>query len=138
MRRWTPVLVILLAARTMWLAVELRGGAWALRNTIGLAIVLPALLLWALARYQLGASFAVRAEARRLVTKGIYARIRNPIYLFGSLVVLGFLVFFGAWRLLPILIVLVAVQGWRAHKEARVLETAFGDDYRAYRERTWF
>jgi len=26
----------------------------------------------------------------------------------------------------------------RAHREAAVLETKFGDDYREYRKRTWF
>jgi protein-S-isoprenylcysteine O-methyltransferase Ste14 len=138
MRRWTPVLVILLALRLTWVAVELRGGAWETRNTIGLVIMLPALALWALARYQLGASFAVRAKARRLVTTGLYARIRNPIYLFGSFVMFGFIVFFGVWWSLPILAAAVALQAWRAREEARVLEAAFGEQYRAYRDRTWF
>jgi len=32
----------------------------------------------------------------------------------------------------------VAMQTVRARKEARVLEATFGDEYRAYRSRTWF
>ncbi len=56
---------------------------------IGAAIAIPAFLLWMLARHQLGDSFAVRAEARKLVTHGIYSKIRNPIYIFGGLAFLG-------------------------------------------------
>jgi protein-S-isoprenylcysteine O-methyltransferase Ste14 len=39
------------------------------------------------------------------------------------------------WLLLP---VIVAMQTLRAHREAQVLEAAFGDAYREYRRRTWF
>ena len=42
-----------------------------------------------LARHQLGDSFAVRAEAKKLVTHGIYSKIRNPIYIFGGLAFVG-------------------------------------------------
>src|SRR5271170_8058348 len=50
---------------------------------IGAAISIPAFFLWMLARYQIGDSFAVLAEARKLVTHGIYSKIRHPIYVFG-------------------------------------------------------
>jgi protein-S-isoprenylcysteine O-methyltransferase Ste14 len=39
------------------------------------------------------------------------------------------------WLVVPIVIV---VQTLRARREARVLETAFGDAYREYRSKTWF
>jgi len=39
------------------------------------------------------------------------------------------------WILLGVVIVGQMV---RARREARVLEAAFGDDYRAYRRKTWF
>jgi protein-S-isoprenylcysteine O-methyltransferase Ste14 len=34
--------------------------------------------------------------------------------------------------------VLVAIQVVRARQEAKVLEARFGDEYREYREKTWF
>jgi protein-S-isoprenylcysteine O-methyltransferase Ste14 len=34
--------------------------------------------------------------------------------------------------------VLIPMQIVRARKEARVLEEKFGEEYRAYRARTWF
>jgi protein-S-isoprenylcysteine O-methyltransferase Ste14 len=37
-----------------------------------------------------------------------------------------------------LLVVLVAIQIFRAGREARVLEARFGEEYRAYRKHTWF
>ena len=51
---------------------------------IGIALILVGFVFWTVARFQLGASFAVQAEARQLVTRGLYSKIRNPIYRFGS------------------------------------------------------
>jgi protein-S-isoprenylcysteine O-methyltransferase Ste14 len=92
----------------------------------------------AVARYQLGRSFAIKAEAHQLVRHGIYSKIRNPIYVFGTLLVAGFVLVIrrpALWLVVPIVIV---VQTLRARREARVLETAFGDAYREYRSKTWF
>jgi protein-S-isoprenylcysteine O-methyltransferase Ste14 len=36
------------------------------------------------------------------------------------------------------LVMMVIGQVIRAHREARVLETTFGDAYREYRSKTWF
>jgi protein-S-isoprenylcysteine O-methyltransferase Ste14 len=33
---------------------------------------------------------------------------------------------------------MIVIQIIRAHREARVLEAAFGDTYRDYRSKTWF
>jgi protein-S-isoprenylcysteine O-methyltransferase Ste14 len=118
--------------------VGLDDGVWRARHTVGLVLALPASILWALARIQLGASFSRRAEPSRLVTHGLYARIRNPMYVFSELATLGLVVFVGWWWLLPLFVVTTPLQIWRARKEARVLEDAFGDEYRGYRERTWF
>lgn len=139
LRRSTPVLTMALVGWVMWLELTVRAhGIWHARHRIGLAITLCSLPLWALARYQLGASFAGRAEARQLVTRGLYARIRNPIYLFGELASFGVMVFVGAWILLPSLVITIPMQVWRARREARVLGAAFGAEYAAYRQRTWF
>jgi len=81
---------------------------------------------------------AIKAEAYQLVRHGIYSKIRNPIYVFGTLLVAGFVLVIRRptlWLVVPIVIV---VQTLRARREARVLETAFGDAYREYRSKTWF
>lgn len=95
--------------------------------------------LWALARIQLGKSFAVRAEAKALVTTGLYSKIRNPIYFFGGIAYLGLLIAWGYWPAIVLFVlVYIAKQLSRVRKEEKVLEEAFGEEYRRYRASTWF
>ena len=105
---------------------------------IGLAISLPGFALWLLARHQLGESFAVRAEAKKLVTHGLYAKIRNPIYFFAFFAFAGEFVALGAYGAIPVLLIVQAGQFMRVKREEQVLEAAFGDEYRAYKSKTWF
>jgi protein-S-isoprenylcysteine O-methyltransferase Ste14 len=37
-----------------------------------------------------------------------------------------------------LLLVVIAIQIFRARHEANVLQAAFGDEYRDYRRKTWF
>jgi protein-S-isoprenylcysteine O-methyltransferase Ste14 len=104
---------------------------------IGAAISLGGLFLWLLARHQLGESFAVRAEAKKLVTHGLYAKIRNPIYFFAFFAFSGELVALGAYAAIPVLLIFQGGQFMRIKREEQVLEAAFGDDYRAYKAKTW-
>lgn len=104
----------------------------------GVAIAAPAFLLFVLARLQLGSAFSVQAKASKLVTTGLYSRIRNPIYVFGALMIVGIAVFIGHPIFLLILVVLVPLQIWRSGKEAKVLEEKFGEEYRQYKRKTWF
>lgn len=103
----------------------------------GLVIAIPALILWAIARLQLGSSFSVAAKARRLVTTGLYSKIRNPVYVFGALFITGAILYSNHLWWLLVVPVLFVVQVLRARKEAIVLEAAFGDEYRAWRATTW-
>jgi len=137
--RWAlAAAVAALAAGTMIGSfVILDNGAVRWHHIIGLAIAIPALAMWVLARRELGSSFAVLPEARRLVTTGIYSRIRHPVYIFGWLFIGGLLTFMGALPVLVLLVPLGLLQIWRARREERVLEAAFGDEYRRYRDTTW-
>jgi len=105
---------------------------------VGFAIALLGLAGVILARYTLGRSFSVTAQARKLVTNGIYAKIRNPIYVSGMVLFAGVLVMFREAKYWLVIVVLVPLQIVRARREAKVLEEKFGDDYRRYREGTWF
>lgn len=114
------------------------GGPWNLGRCIGLALTSMAAVFLLTARYQLGKSFSVSAQARQLVTRGIYSRIRNPIYVFSTLMILGLVIAYQHPVFLFIPAALVILQVTRARREARVLEDAFGDEYRQYRKGTWF
>jgi protein-S-isoprenylcysteine O-methyltransferase Ste14 len=91
-----------------------------------------------IARYQLGNAFTITPQARQLVTTGLYARIRNPIYVASPIYAFGLAVLMARWRLLLLLIVIVPLQIMRARREEVVLRAAFGDKYDRYRAQTWF
>jgi len=114
------------------------GLPWTMSRIIGVAIAAPALLLLLTARIQLGRAFSVRAKASNLVTSGLYSRIRNPIYVFSVLFILGLIIWSGRPLYLLIFAVLVPMQIYRSRKESAVLEAKFGEEYRNYKQRTWF
>jgi protein-S-isoprenylcysteine O-methyltransferase Ste14 len=105
---------------------------------VSLVLSLACAALWIVARRQLGASFSVRPEARHLVTTGLYSRLRHPIYVFGTLAFLLALLALQGWEMLAIWAILIPIQFVRASREDRVLELAFGAEYAAWRDSTWF
>jgi protein-S-isoprenylcysteine O-methyltransferase Ste14 len=105
---------------------------------LGLCLVIPSTILFAIARIQLGSSFQVSAEARRLVKTGIYKKLRHPIYLFGMLFLAGLILITKAFPLFLVLAILLVLQRNRIVKEEKVLAEKFGDEYKEYREQTWF
>jgi protein-S-isoprenylcysteine O-methyltransferase Ste14 len=121
-----------------FLVVYFWGPPWTALRIAGVAIAIPACLLLALARVQLGRAFSVQAKASTLVTSGLYSRIRNPIYVFGGLAIAGLFLWVNQPRLLLLFVVLIPMQVWRSRVEARVLEEKFGAEYLEYKKRTWF
>ena len=103
---------------------------------LGLSVVCA--VAWFVARRQLGEAFSVRPEARQLVTTGFYAKLRHPIYVFGTMAFLLVLLALYGWQALAIWAILIPVQVIRARREERVLEEAFGAEYERYRSSTWF
>lgn len=112
-------------------------GPWNAEREAGSVLVVLGIIFIAIARYQLGNSFSIRPEAHKLVTTGLYSKIRNPIYVFGMVLITGVILVFQRPVLLIFLPILAIAQTIRARREARVLEAAFGDEYREYRRRTW-
>src|SRR5215469_3221786 len=85
---------------------------------IGLCITAVALVLFAIARIQLGRAFSVEARASELVTTGLYSRIRNPIYIFGALLIAGIITWFGYFWFFLAFLVIIPLQVVRARNEA--------------------
>jgi protein-S-isoprenylcysteine O-methyltransferase Ste14 len=111
---------------------------WTARRIARVAIAAPAFLLFVAARIELGRAFSVRAKATTLVTTGVYSRIRNPIYFFGAIFILGVIVWLGRLWLLLIFVVMIPLQVVRSRKEERVLTEKFGAAYLDYKKKTWF
>jgi protein-S-isoprenylcysteine O-methyltransferase Ste14 len=129
---------IFLIAALIILGLQFVHQPWPPLRIAGAAIALAALVLILIARFQLGGAFSIRAKASRLVTTGLYARLRNPIYIFGCLFFLGVAMFIPFWPLLLVLIIVIPMQIARARREAAILEATFGEEYRRYRRQTWF
>lgn len=122
----------------MAVAVVLKGWAWDARHVAGMAIAALGFALWFTARLQLGASFAVSARAKALVTTGLYSKFRNPIYLFGGMAYGGLFIAWGnVYALLFFFTVCPVYQFLRARRESQVLEKAFGEEYLRYKASTW-
>lgn len=113
-------------------------GPWNAQRYVGTALAVIGISFVALARYHLGRAFSVKAQAHHLVTTGLYSKIRNPIYIFGMLMLIGVVLVLQRPEGWLVVLAGVIAQTIRARKEARVLEAAFGDEYRAYRRKTWF
>ncbi|HEV3254499.1 MAG TPA: isoprenylcysteine carboxylmethyltransferase family protein [Candidatus Acidoferrales bacterium] len=111
---------------------------WGPMRWTGAVLLVVGFLLSGLARVQLGESFSVAPEAHELVTRGLYSRIRSPIYVFGLVGIAGLFLVLGQPIGLLLVVFLIPVQWIRTRKEAKVLEEKFGEAYRDYRRHTWF
>lgn len=132
------VITLAVGAAIYFLIWPHRPAVWTITPIAGVCLVSAGFILWTIARFQLGSAFAVTAQARQLVTQGLYSKIRNPIYVFGSWMIIGVILLVERPIWLLVFLVLIPLQLWRAGKESSVLEAAFGEEYRKYRAGTWF
>ncbi len=134
-----PALVVPVVCLLLYLFVPgLRERPWTTLRIAGVIVAIVGYVLLITARLQLGKSFSVSPQAKALVTHGLYARFRNPIYVSVGVMWIGIIVALHLyWLFLPLFLLLIA-QIVRSGKEARVLEAKFGQAYLDYRNQTWF
>ncbi len=73
-----------------------------------------------------------------LVTTGVYAKLRHPMYAGFVLWIAGWVVSYGAILSLALGLVCIGnILYWRLLEE-RALESSYGEDYRTYQQATWF
>ncbi len=143
---WPPILyasVIAVALALHWLApldVLPRGWGWRL---IGVAVALAGIAIGSagfMAFRRAGTPVDPTKRAETLVTSGVYAFTRNPMYLGMTLTYLGLgLAFASEWLVILALLMPIALQKLAIEREERHLEARFGDAWRAYaaRVRRW-
>ena len=106
--------------------------AW---DSAALGLLLAGHFLCAVTLMQLGRSLSILPEARRLVTGGLYARIRHPLYLGEAIATLGVLLLYRIPAAFALVALQFGVQLWRMREEEKVLAAAF-PEYAEYRQRT--
>ncbi|MBI2355805.1 MAG: isoprenylcysteine carboxylmethyltransferase family protein [Candidatus Doudnabacteria bacterium] len=120
------------------LVVTLKEANRDILHVLGLVVTIPSLVLWALARIQLGTSFSFWPEAKGLITRGLYSKIRHPIYVFSTLAFLGIALMLNNIYFYAFWIGLLLVEIYRARREEQLLIEKFGQAYLDYRKQTWF
>jgi len=110
-------------------------------RVIGLIVFLGGLGFAVWARWMLGTNWARTTTAgvllqvdHQLIQKGPFALVRHPMYLGGSMTVVGALIAYHTWTVL-ILLLLCASLIRRARLEETALSEIFGDQWRAYASR---
>ena len=110
---------------------------WTPLRIAGLVLLVASLSLLSWARAILGNSFSITPQAKALVTRGIYSKVRHPVYVFGALLITGIALYIPLHWLLLSLVVIVPMQIARARAEEKVLIEKFGEEYLSYKSKTW-
>jgi len=85
----------------------------------------------------LGSSRLVIAEGQRLVTDGLYRRIRHPLYVGEITRNLGFTLILTSGYGFALVLLGSMFLLFRIRREERMMLEEFGDEYRAYMAHTW-
>ena len=131
-------LIAAFAPASLALALADRRAAAGVRDAAGIALLIAGLALLVSAQLQLGASWRIGIDVAArpgLVTSGIYARSRNPIFLALLLIVAGYMLLIPTFLSAVLLAATYIGTRLQIHAEESYLLRAYGDQYRAYASR---
>jgi protein-S-isoprenylcysteine O-methyltransferase Ste14 len=107
----------------------------------GVLITLMGLAFWWIGKLTLGEAFhngLLPPKADQIVRRGIYSRIRHPIYMGVILMLVGW-IFIIQSRVFSYMAVICVIGFFiRAQLEDRFLLKKFGQVYQEYKKKTWF
>jgi protein-S-isoprenylcysteine O-methyltransferase Ste14 len=129
----TLIVVRLIFTASLRTPPVLGGGALAntLLNCLGLALVAVGLAVRVFAR-----GWKVENSGGRLVTSGLYAYIRHPLYVASFLIGLGLCLILGdPVVLIGYVVLYLAMHAWVIHGEEGWMAGHWGEDYRLYASR---
>jgi protein-S-isoprenylcysteine O-methyltransferase Ste14 len=117
------------------------GEVGALRFAAGIIMMWLGIALRIGAVVTLGAMFRTTVmlqDDHRLVTRGLYSRLRNPSYTGALITVTGQGLTMGNWLALLVCVGgVLAALAWRIHVEEQALRDRFGESFEAYVKRSW-
>lgn len=107
-------------------------------NYGGIVLIAIGLILWWTGKITMGDAFTMLPKAKKLITTGIYSKIRHPIYLGFSLTVTGWAIFLFSpgWFITALITILFLTL--RVHLEEKALLKKYGEVYQKYKNSTWF
>jgi protein-S-isoprenylcysteine O-methyltransferase Ste14 len=129
----------LVALVVAWIAPKYFGFGIRPLVYVGLTVGLSGVALWIIAMVHLGKSLAVLPGGERLVTQGVYRYLRHPVYVGIDMTLFGlFLAVGSTYGMIYFFVVVVPLNIIRSRLEEKALLQKFGDDYKTYRQHTWF
>jgi protein-S-isoprenylcysteine O-methyltransferase Ste14 len=133
---WAAVFAYLINPAWMkWSQVDLP--SWLRWLGLALGLAADALSYWVFSNLGNNVSPTVATRAsHQLVTGGPYRWVRHPLYSMGMLAYLSFALLSASWLIALLSIAVFAVLTIRLPQEEAHLIERFGDDYRAYMDRT--
>ncbi len=105
----------------------------------GFALGLLSVAFWTWTQVELDTQWSAQLQLTKghhLVTTGPYARIRHPLYsgMLGWCV--GLVLLTANWIFVGLAVLSLGGLAWRVPKEEQMMLDAFGDEYKAYMQRT--
>jgi protein-S-isoprenylcysteine O-methyltransferase Ste14 len=143
--RWVLAPLLLLSVALAWLPPYLDGrDLWTLDQPIvpyiGLTLYVLGGILRLVPVFALGRRFSglvAIQQGHRLKTDGVYRFIRHPSYAGLLVSCVGFTLIFRCWLGLFLVVGFLVVLLARIQAEEALLASTFGEEYEAYRRRTW-
>src|SRR3977135_2395722 len=108
-------LQLVAAATVLWFLVSW-AAPWNMQRYAGSVLVVVGVAFIGVARYQLGESFSILPKGRTLVIQELYPKTPTPIYVFGSIIILGLILVLQKPVLWVGLAAVVAIQTIRARR----------------------
>jgi len=106
-----------------------------LLQSIGLIFVVTGMTFWIIGKLTLGKYFSVSHKPKALITKGIYSKLRHPMYTGGVLIYLGLALFFKSIVGLTLTIaILVPLLVYSATIEEKLLREKYKKDFDQYKK----
>ena len=112
----------------------------AVQAGLGVIVLIAALALFRVTHKQLGRNWSISLETReqhKLVTDGLYAWVRHPMYSSFILSAVAQVLLLQNWIAGPVGLVAIAILFFmRVPREEQVMVETFGEEYRDYMRRT--
>lgn len=106
---------------------------------LGIFLIILGSFIWLISALELGSNYHLYKMPSKLITTGIYRKIRHPIYFGSTLLFLGIVIFYGSfWGLIYLFCITIPYQFLRAIYEEKQLIKKFGQKYLDYKKTTLF